>query len=115
MKPWPAVSISAGCVTAISLAVTVLAGLGADRGYDWYSAQCGTAAEVYPELGWLLIVLPLSAGGALLGAVALWLGLKRGPQGPWAPRIFLAIAIILAGCAAAMSALQLLDPCGAGG
>ena len=115
MKSRPAVWLSAGCIIVISTAVCVLAALGADQGYEWYSARCGTTLAVYPELGWLFFVMPLSAGGAICGAAALWLELKRHPPETWFPLMLLAVAILLGGGAAALSAIQLLDPCGTGG
>ena len=93
--------------------MTVLAVLGGDRGYDWYSAQCGATPEMYPELGWLLFVMPLSIAGALGGAFALGLEWKRHPPETWLPWAILVVAILLGGGAAILSAIMLLNPCAA--
>lgn len=97
------------------MAATVLAVIGGDRGYDWYSSRCSTAGEVYPELGWLLVILPLALAGVLCGAGALWLELRRRPPETWIPLALLAMAALLGGGAAVLSGFQLLDPCGAAG
>lgn len=70
--------------------------------------------EVYPALGWGLMVLPLASIGALCGAAALWITRNRSSARAAVPWVLLSLSILAGGGLAILSAIMLADPCGLG-